>query len=383
MLDGAPRESWDFSVVLRRILYPLVAYPFMKLLGFGAGGLVVNVLLATGSLTAFWYAARHRFGADLSYAALWLLATYPGYVYWGGSPYSYAAIVPLSLLSLVVLWRLQTVTTWREAFLYGLVLGILFTGYDLLPFFGVAGILLLARRRLWSASAALAVAALIPQLLVLVGLHRLWGVAFRNSNNEVYATILRSYLSPIDGLQWGELLARIPAILVDNFLYGNFLFLPLLFLFGLLAATRTSGERPTLVPAEKCVLLAGLLVFLVNNAAPPYEGWQMRGPWISRLYQPVGVVMLAFLGRFYGRLWLLPRSLRFGSRAALALVVGLNAWVIFAPLLLRSPLMTGLLYYRFFQHSSPSAYVDNLKRFGFRPIGFCASTPTSAAIVMH
>ena len=28
MLDGAPRAAWEWSVVLRRILYPLVAFPF-------------------------------------------------------------------------------------------------------------------------------------------------------------------------------------------------------------------------------------------------------------------------------------------------------------------------------------------------------------------
>jgi hypothetical protein len=45
MLQGAPRESWTFSVVLRRLLYPLLAFPFVEKLGFEAGGLLCNVLL--------------------------------------------------------------------------------------------------------------------------------------------------------------------------------------------------------------------------------------------------------------------------------------------------------------------------------------------------
>src|SRR3954451_23846126 len=153
MLDGAPRAQWAFSVVLRRILYPLLAYPFMKLLGFGAGGLVTNVLVAVGSLAFFWLALRRRLGAQPPLAILALLATYPGWMYWAGLPYSYAAIVPLSLLCLVLLWRLESGdVSWRRAALVGLAMGVLFTGYDLLPIYGAAGVLLLLWRRRWLAT---------------------------------------------------------------------------------------------------------------------------------------------------------------------------------------------------------------------------------------
>ena len=220
MLDGAPRESWDFSVVLRRILYPLVAYPFMKALGFEYGGILVNALLAVGALLAFWHVARRRF-PGFSRAALWLVATWPGIFYWAGSPYGYAAIVPLSLLSLAVLWRLQTVAGWRGALLCGLVLGVLFTAYDLMPFFGAAGVLLLLHRRLWRASAVFAVAQLAPQVVALTLLYKIFGVPLRNANSEVYAIIVKSYLSPVDGQKWALLLAKLPSVLVDVFLFGN------------------------------------------------------------------------------------------------------------------------------------------------------------------
>ncbi|HEX3554158.1 MAG TPA: hypothetical protein VIA62_13110 [Thermoanaerobaculia bacterium] len=387
MLDGAPRESWRFSVVLRRILYPLVTYPFMKLLGFEYGGILVNVLLVLGSVAAFWYAARRRFPSGFSRAALWLLAAYPGFFYWASSPYGYATIVPLSLLSLVLLWRLQDVATWQGALLHGLVLGVLFTAYDLVLFFGVAGVLLLLHRRLWRASAAFAVAQLLPQVLALTVLYEVFDVPLRNANSEIYGVIVGSYLSRIDGRTWSLLLAKVPGALVDNYLYGNFLFLPLLFTLGLWLATRTPGERPALEPAERCVLLAALLLFLFTNLAPPYHGWQMRGSWISRLYQPMGVVMVAFLGRLYAHARQLPRPLRLAAGSALALAVALNLWVVFSPLfapVLGSPLLSAALYRGFYLHNKQTwSYVDNLKRYGSRPLGFCASPPSSAATVTH
>src|SRR5262245_876327 len=113
----------------------------MKALGFGGGGLVANVLLAVGSLALFWRALRRRLGADPPPALLALLTVYPGWFYWAGLPYSYAVIVPASLLCMVLLWRVETLATGREALLTGLGLGVLFTGYDLLPFFGAAAVL--------------------------------------------------------------------------------------------------------------------------------------------------------------------------------------------------------------------------------------------------
>lgn len=83
MLDGAPRDQWEYSVVLRRVLHPLLAYPFMKVLGFGAGGVVANVLLALASIAVFWRSLRKRYEEKVPLAFLGLLATYPGIFYWG------------------------------------------------------------------------------------------------------------------------------------------------------------------------------------------------------------------------------------------------------------------------------------------------------------
>jgi hypothetical protein len=387
MLDGAPRGQWEFSVVLRRVLYPLLAYPFMKLLGYGAGGLITNVLLAVGSLAVFWLALRRRLGRlgeeEPPPALLALLATYPGWMYWAGLPYSYAAIVPLCLLCMVLLWQVETLTGWRQALVTGLALGVLFTGYDLLPFFGAAGVLLLLRRRLWGPCAVFTVAQLIPTALTAAVLWKVFRVPFRNGNTEAYFAVLKSYVSPVDLWKWWYWLRQFPQAVVANVFFSNFLFLPLLFLFALLAARWLPREsRAVLRPAEAWLLIAAALLFLFNNLAPPYPGWPLRGAWVPRLYQPVFVALITTLAVFYARAPLLPRTLRRGAWAALGLAVALQAWVVFAPVL-GAPRLSGWLYYRFYQHSKRPYYADNLQKLGARPVGFCASPPISPESMTH
>jgi hypothetical protein len=377
MLDGAPRDQWEFSVVLRRILYPLLAYPFMRKLGFGAGGLVANVLLAAGSLTLFWRALRRRLGAEPPPALLALLATYPGWLYWAGTPYSYAIIVPASLLCMAILWRVEALTTWREALLAGLGLGVLFTGYDLLPFFGAAAVLLLLWRRLWAPCAVLAAAMLLPTVATAALLWKIFRVPFRNSNTEAYFAVLKSYAPPIDLHAWWGLLQQFPRAVTSNYLYSNFLFLPLLFLLVLIASRwlpQPSAEARTLRPAEVSLLIAVVLLFLFNNLAPPYPGWPLRGAWVARLYQPAVAAMIPVLAYFFARAALLPRPLRLGAWAALSLAVALQAWVVFAPVL-GAARISGYLYWRFYQHAPRPFYAENLERYGARPVGFCASPP--------
>lgn len=375
MLDGAPRDQWEYSVVLRRVLHPLLAYLFMKVLGFGAGGIVANILLALGSLAVFWRALRRRYGEQVPVALLGLLATYPGIFYWAGLPYSYAMIVPASLLAMVLLWRLETAPGWRTALLCGLGVGVLSTGYDLLPFFGAAGVLLLVSRRLWAPAAVFAGAAVVPTVLVAVALRALFAVPLTSSNTHAYGNILGSYLSlgslTDEGLRtWGRLLAKLPGITLDVFLYGNFLFLPLLFLLALLAARWLPPGARILSRAEACVLAAAVLLFFFNNLAPPYSGWQLRGSWLPRLYQPVFVVMISALASLFARADLLPRRPRGALWAALAVTIAANAWIVFGPVL-GSTRLSQTVYHRFYRHDKATAYEETLATFGRRPLGFC------------
>ena len=376
MLDGAPRDQWEFSVVLRRILYPLLAYPFMKKLGFGAGGLVTNVLLAAGSLALFWHALRRRLGTAPPPALLALLATYPGWLYWAGTPYSYAIIVPASLVCMVILWRVEELTTGGEALLAGLGLGVLFTGYDLLPFFGVAAVLLLLWRRLWAPCAVLAAAMLLPTVATAALLWKVFRVPFRNSNTEAYFNVLKSYLPPVDLHAWWGLLRQVPEAALSNALYSNFLFLPLLVLLVLLASRWLPREWRVLRPAEVSLLIAAVLLFLFNNLAPPYQGWPLRGAWISRLYQPTVAALFPIVAYFFARADLLPRVLRLGAWAALGLTVALQAWTAFAPVL-GAPRLTGFLFHSFYQHAPERYYAENLRRYGARPVGFCKVPPSA------
>lgn len=375
MLDGAPRDQWEYSVVLRRVLHPLLAYPFMKVLGFGAGGIVANVLLALGSIGVFWRALQKRYEGKVPVAVLWLLATSPGIFYWAGLPYSYAIIVPASLLALVILWKLETAAGWRPALLWGLALGVLSTGYDLLPFFGAAGLLLLLSRRLWGPGAVFAAAAAVPTALVAVGLRAIFEVPFQSNNTQAYGSIVGSYLTlgslTDEGLgTWGRLLAKLPEIALDVFLYSNFLFLPLLFLLGLLAARWLPQGTPAVLRAEACVLIAAVLLFLFTNLAPPYPGWQLRGSWLARLYQPVCGVMISTLAALFARADLLPRRLRRALLGALAIAIAADLWIVFGPVL-GATRLSQTVYHRFYRHDRPTAYEETLATYGRRPLGFC------------
>jgi len=156
-------------------------------------------------------------------------------------------------------------------------------------------------------------------------------------------------------------------IAVLNFLFSGFLFLPLLF-----AATwglNLRHQRLRLEPVETAVLLAVALVFTVNNLAPPYEGWQLRGAWIPRLYQPVFITYLLFVTRKFKQLNSARSEWRNPFAAVCALIIILNASVSFGGIL-GNPLAENL-FFRFYQHSEPDAMRVNLERYGRRPLGFC------------
>jgi hypothetical protein len=378
MLDGAPREQWEFSVVLRRILYPLLGYPLMKALGFGGGGLVLNVLLAWVGVLWFWRALAMRLAEPPPRAALMLLATYPGFVYWAGLPYLYACIVPFSLICLAMLWRLEEVESWREAMAPALIMGVLFTGYDLLPFFGLGALLLLARRRQWKAAAAAAFVMAAPTAIVVWLLRVIWHVPVVNANSASYIAIVASYFRPIDVPRWMALLREVPKSFFDAFLFSNFLFLPLLSVVALLASRRDAGGRRLLGTAERCMLVAVLLVFLLTNLAPPYPGWPLRGSWVARLYQPIiGVLLVAVATALLRHREPSPARAALHTAAALALCGQL--WTVFAPVL-GSGWLSGELYWRFYRHAPRPFYELNLEKLGRRPVGSCATANSDASV---
>ena len=360
LLAGADESFWLGSVVLRRILYPIVAYPFVRALGFLAGGLLCNFVITAAAMLAFGRFVRKRFGVRGAIAVLWLLATYPGITYWAGLPYSYAAIVPASLLAAMLLYRLDGAEKAREVFMVALLLGIVLLAYDLFAFFVPAAILILLRRRkpLW---AVLATVVAMSPMLVVDTMLTLVGVMPLNSNTVSYVNVVNAYLHPGPIGLWLPYLERLPFVLVANFFDSNFFFLPLLAVLAVVLCRRCIGR------VEGAILLAVLAVFLFNNAAPPYYGWQVRGLWIARVYQAVFVALLLCVARAFAA-----EARPAVLRAATWVTVIANAAIAFGPVMMNP--MAFYFDYRFYQHVSPAVYAETLQLYGRRPLGICRPT---------
>jgi hypothetical protein len=191
--------------------------------------------------------------------------------------------------------------------------------------------------------------------------------------------ILRSFAGEIDYRAWWQLILALPSVLGSNFLFSNFLFLPLLFL--LLALLSFIGTRSFAIETPELeILLCALLVFLVNNLAPPYAGWQLRGLWIARLYQPVFVALVLFAGRALQRWWKPWRASGAGlgrvTAGLVAVTVIANGGVVFGPFLRLA--MASTIYQRFYRHSqSTDSLHINVDLHGRRPLGICKSGPIS------
>ena len=364
MIRGDAPSQWAGSVVLRRLLFPVISYPFVSMAGFLAGGLLASVLVHVLSLIVFAGFIRRRFGDAAAIATLWLLSTYPGITYWAGLPYSYVAIVPGSLMGLILLYRIEESPALADVLRGAFLLGLISTAYDLLPFFGPAAMIVLAARRRWLPILPAGIAMVVPGLLVAVMLSMV-GVSAVNSNTANYLIVVLSYLNPdrYDSV-WLAYMLELPLILVSNALYSNVVFLPLLAVAGSWVLWRRKLEIVAL--PEKGLLVSGLLLFLFTNAAPPYYGWQMRGYWVARLYQPLLVVLLMIVARLTHHL--VGTALAKWRMAVVATVV-LNASVAFGPVLMNP--LAGFVYHKFYVHSPPESLLINLQRYGRRPLGFC------------
>jgi hypothetical protein len=372
MLDGRPRAAWEWSIVLRRLLYPVVAYPFMKVAGFVAGGFIASALINLAALVAVAHFLRRRWGDGAAIAGSWLLACYPGVAYWGALPYANATIVPVSCALFILLTRLDERSDTRSLVSTALAMGILFTAYDLLPFFGVAAFIVLARRKRWTALPIAGACMAVGPLAVWLILTRIARVPWSNINTDLYGTMLGAYLHPPSAGVWLRGVAAFPVVLVQVFFFSNFVFLPALFLL-LLVVTRA---RLSLV--EGALLVSVALVFMFNNLAPPDPAtYQMRGDYIPRIYQPAGVALLVYCARVIGTpAERDPAKVRFAV-AALAVVLAANLSVAFGPIA-RAP-WAGRIYQRFYFHASLETMDQNLARHGRRPLGFCARPAGAAA----
>jgi hypothetical protein len=364
MLDGASRASWEWSVVLRRLLYPLVAFPFMKAAGFVVGGFIASVLINLAALVAFAFFLRKRWGERVAIVGLWLLACYPGITYWGALPYATATIFPASCGLFILLTRLDEQTELRSVIWNCLGMSVLFTAYDLLPYFAGAAIILLARRRRWRAIPIALACMVSAPLIVSLALAKIAHVPWSNANTDHYGIMLGAYLHPPPIGVWLRGIAAFPLVLGQVFLFSNMVFLPTLILLILLVVR----ARPSAIEGALAIVIG--LVFAFNNLAPPYpDTYEMRGDYIPRIYQPLGVAMIVYCARVIGGLETPDRAKANIVKAFFALALVANLSVAFGPIA-RVP-WAGRVYQRFYVHAYLETMDINLEKYGRRPLGFC------------
>jgi hypothetical protein len=370
-VEGRESSRWDGAILLRRILFPVLAWPFTQVAGFEVGGTLASLALNVGALLWCAHLLRRRIGERGAVFALWLLAFYPGAAYWAGLPYPYALISPLSLLLLIGLHDLVGASGRRLVGL-SLAMGGAYLAYDFTAFFLPATLLLLCWHRRFGAALVACFVQVLPLAAWVLILARVFDQPLGNSNTATYQTILTAYsqsMSP--GQLWGQL-ASLPETGLTVFFGANFLFLPGLFL--LLVAINPLTSRVRLATAETALLLAVLAIFLFNHLAPPYGGWQMRGTWISRIYQPMFPVFILFAARWWQHLPPLQRPAQVLLGTALTAVMVGNALIVFGPILNNPLRVSETAYYRFYNHNENHwVYAEHcLRHFGRHPLGFSA-----------
>lgn len=369
MLDGAPFSQYGFSVVLRRLLYPIFTYPFMKLWGYEVGGFIFNIFLHAITFLFFVQFLKKRIGEKGAIWSGWLLATYPGTLYWAGMPYAYAAIIPSTLILTAFIWELCRAQKTADFAKLLFAIGILLTAYDLMPFFGVGAIFVLIARKKYKLL-PLSALVVIPQFLVIFWLKYAKGVDWYNSNTSTYSAISSGWLHPV-WHDWKPFLLSAPIVLWKNFLDCNYTFIPLFFL--VLIGTLKYFRSYQLNLAEKACLVGGLLLFMFNNLVPPYGGWQMRGVWIARLYQPIIGGMILAIARALQDLKYLKKNIQLFILTLGALCIVENFLIGIGPIA-GFPGQAGYFHYAFYQHSAepaPHMLGLSIKKYGRRPVGFC------------
>jgi hypothetical protein len=369
-VDGSDRSVWDHALLLRRILFPVLGWPLMKLLGFEVGGTVTSLMLNTAAFVAAVTVLRRWVGERGAVFAGWLLALYPGAAYWAGLPYTYALIFPASLLLMLALMRLSRPAGLGMVTAVSLAMGVAYLGYDLAINFIPASLLVLCWRRRFGAAALSALLQVAPLAAWLYALSHVFHQPLQNGNTGIYMSVMGELLHPAGGAWWWQQAVHAPGYASDIFFAANFIFIPALFLAAIPLNFATSRIRPHV--AEIALLASGAALFAVLNLAPSDSGgWEMRGTWISRLYQPVFPALIVFLARWWQGLPDLARPSRFLVVTCVAAAMLGNALVVFGPIL-DDPLQVSRdAYYRFYDHTPAHfLYEMNLKSLGRRPLGF-------------
>jgi hypothetical protein len=369
-VDGRDRSVWDHALLLRRILFPVLGWPLMKLLGFEVGGTLASLVLNTAAFVAALVILRRWIGGRGAALAGWIMALYPGAAYWGGLPYTYALIFPLSLLLMLALMRLARPGGLPMVAAVSVAMGVAYLGYDLAVTFIPASLIVLCWRRRFFAAILSAALQAVPLAAWLYALGHVFHQPLQNGNTGIYYSVLGELMHPAAAAWWWQQALHAPGYGADIFFAANFIFIPALFLVVL--ALNPSTSRVGFNVAEVALLASGLGLFLVLNLAPSDAGgWEMRGTWIARLYQPVFPALIVFIARWWQDLPALPRLMGALAGACVAGATLGDALIVFGPILDDPGHVSQYAFYRFYDHTDAHfVYDQNLRDLGRRPLGF-------------
>jgi len=369
-VDGKGRPVWDHAILLRRILFPVLGWPLMKAFGFEVGGVLASLAINTAAFVAALVLARRRIGERGAVLMGWLLALYPGAAYWAGQPYPYAVIFPASLLLMFGLMRLAETRDARILAVVSLAMGVAYLGYDLAITFVPATLIVLCWRRRFMSALGSAALQLAPLAAWVFALSWVFHQPVQNNNSGIYLSVVEVFLHPVGFSWWWKQVISAPGHGGEIFFASNFIFIPALFLVVVAVNPLTSRIRFHL--AEVALLASGLALFLVLNLAPSeIGGWQMRGTWISRIYQPIFPALVFFISRWWQDMPRLARPWLALVVISLAAASMGDALIVFGPILDDPGRVSEAAFYRFYNHTDAHfLYEDNLLSLGRRPLGF-------------
>lgn len=366
LVDGKPKEQWDWAYLSRRPLLYMIAFPFMKMFGFLGGGFVMAILLNIGMLAWFTRWVKKRWGATAAIVGLILLSSYPATMYWSGLPYPHILITACTLLLTILLYRVYETDNLKTIAWCSLAAGVSFLAYDTYIFFFPAFGLLLLLQKKWKAIPISVILMALP-----VGLW-IWFLSDKlapnsSGNTDIYSNIINAYLNATPEVLWANL-KNLPIVFAETFSGAAYFYLAIFFAALVVVGLITKSIKLEL--PFWALAIAMLTVFVFNNMAPYYEGWQMRGGWISRIYQPeISLILLVVFSVV--KQWEEKGKKVFTQvlLAAVAVVFILNARINVAPAFGDYSIVKH--HYNFYLHGYPETMEQNLEKHGRRPLWVC------------
>jgi hypothetical protein len=378
LVRGMDVSFWQHSIVLKRALYAVCAYPFMAFWGFDYGGFIFNVCAYCIALVALSFFTQKRYGPYAGCAVLAVAATYPGAAYWVGMPFPYAIIIPACILIGIALHGYSAATTTLHAVMYGAIFGLAILFYDpLFPLCAVCIVLigLIYKKRLLNIGYALATLAL-PLTLCNLTLDIYFDIPARNINTDQYFKIFYQLGELTASSLLFERLPEVALVAVHNFFASNFIVLPLGFLVLCVATIiLPKSERQVLtsgLAVEYCWALSILLFFCLANIPPPLQEsrFTLQGFHFARLYQPLFFSLICIIGKL-GSAAQRHQGYRTLYGVTIVVIVLLQTLIVLGPWLDITLPWSELIYLHFYGHGNSGVMLEMLTRYGKFTYGMC------------